>query len=414
MDPHTPLDPGPSSQELLFSLFTPEGRENPFPALEALRSTEPVYHDRDLDTYFLTTYAHCQAVLSDSAFRTPDLEWCADHLPDWREHPAADFFYSSMLRANQPDHTRLRRLVGAGFTPRRVAALRGAVEELTDGLLDTFADATAHGGTADFQDLVGYPLPVAVVGELIGVPAADRPRFRGLGGDASRLLEPVRTEEDWQRADTAVTALRGYFEDLLLRRAAEPREDLATVLLAAQEDGDRLTRKELVDTLLLVFVAGFETTTAMLGQAVHALLLHPEQRAEVAADPSLAERAVDESLRWDTPVQMTERIAGAPAVIGGVEIPAGGNVTTVLAAANRDPEQFPDPHRFDLHRSGTRVLSFSAGPHYCLGAALARLEGSVALHRVFTRFPGLALAAPPVRRESFSLRVYEHLPLTAS
>ncbi|MEU2448520.1 cytochrome P450 [Streptomyces sp. NPDC012765] len=401
-------------QALLFSLFTPEGRENPFPALEALRENVPVYYDKDLDTYFLTTYADCQAVLTDTSFRTPDLGWCEDNLPDWREHPAADFFYASMLRANQPDHTRLRRLVGAGFTPRRVAALSEAVEQLTDSLLDTFAEATADGAAANFQELVGYPLPVAVVGELIGVPAEDRLRFQRLGGDASRLLEPVRTEEDWARADSAVTELRTYFEDLLLLRLVEPREDLATVLLETGEGQERLTRKEVVDTLLLTFVAGFETTAAMLGIATHALLTHPHQRAAVGADPELAAQAVDEALRWDTPVQMTERIASAATVIRGVTVPAGANVTTVLAAANRDPAQFPDPHRFDVHRSGSRVLSFSAGPHYCLGAALARLEGAIAVRRLFTRFPDLALAGPPVRRESFSLRMYEDLPLTTT
>ncbi|MFF3766291.1 cytochrome P450 [Streptomyces sp. NPDC001922] len=399
-------------QALLFSLFTPEGRENPFPALETLRETAPVYYDKDLDTYFLTTHEHCQAVLTDAAFRTPDLSWCEEHLSDWRDHPAAEFFYASMLRANQPDHTRLRRLVGRGFTPRRVAALRTAVEGLTDGLLDTFAETAAREGSANFQELVGYPLPVAVVGELIGVPAGDHPRFRRLGSDASRLLEPVRTPEDWARADAAVVELRAYFEELLDRRRAEPREDLATVLLEEQEGQERLSRRELVDTLLLVFVAGFETTTAMLGLATHALLAHPGQRALLAAEPDLAAQAVEEALRWDTPVQMTERIAGERTEIGGVTVPAGANVTTVLTAANRDPAQFTDPHRFDIRRTGSKVLSFSAGPHYCLGAALARLEGAVAVDRLFTRFPGLALAGPPVRRESFSLRVYEDLPLT--
>lgn len=400
-------------QTLLFSIFTPEGRENSFPALEALRETAPVYYDKDLDTYFLTTYAHCQAVLTDAAFRTPDLSWCEEHLPDWRDHPAADFFYASLLRANSPHHSRLRRLVNAGFTPRRVAALQSAVEDLTDLHLDAFADATADGGAANFQELVGYPLPVAVVGELIGVPAADRPRFRSLGSDASRLLEPVRGPEDWARADAAVTELRAYFEELLQRRGREPREDLATVLLEAHEGQERLTRRELVDTLLLVFVAGFETTTAMLGLVTHALLTHPDQRDLVTGDPGLAAQAVEEALRWDTPVQMTERIATERTEIGGVTIPVGANVTTVLTAANRDPAQFPDPHRFDVRRSGTKVLSFSAGPHYCLGAALARLEGTVAVRRLFARFPHLAVSGVPVRRESFSLRVYEDLPLTA-
>ncbi|MEU7135950.1 cytochrome P450 [Streptomyces sp. NPDC046261] len=399
------------AQTLLFSTFTPQGRENPHPALEELRETAPVYYDPDLNTFFLTTFADCQAVLTDTAYRAPDLTWCEENVPDWREHPAADFFYSSMLRANGADHTRLRRLVAGGFTPRRVAALEAAIEKITDGLLDDLADATSDGGTANLQDLVGYPLPVAVVGELIGVPEADRARFRTLGSDASRLLEPVRTPEDWARADRAVEELRAYFRELVERRRREPAEDLVTTLLHAQEGEGRLTRRELVDTLLLVFVAGFETTTGLLGLAAHALLTHPDQWALVAADPHLVPQAVEEALRWDTPVQMTERIAGRAAVIGGMPVLEGANVTTVLTAANRDPAQHPDPHRFDVTRTGSKVLSFSAGPHYCLGASLARMEAAVALRRLLTRFPRLAPAGDPVRRESFSLRVFEDLPV---
>ncbi|WP_399082234.1 cytochrome P450 [Streptomyces sp. BBFR2] len=402
--------PAPQAQALLHSLFTPEGRENPHPALEALRRTAPVHHDPDLDTFFLTTYADCQTVLTDTGYRAPDLSWCEEHLPDWREHPAAGFFYSSMLRANGADHTRLRRLTGKGFTPRRVAALRAAVEEITDGLLDDLADATSGGGTANFQELIGYPLPVAVVGELIGVPVADRARFRALGSDASRLLEPVRTPQDWARADTAVTQLRCYFEELTARRQREPAGDLATAL--ARENEGTLTPRELADALLLVFVAGFETTTGLLGLAVHALLRHPGQLARVSADPALVPQAVEEALRWDTPVRMTERIAGRDDVIGGVRVPEGANVTAVLTAANRDPALHPDPHRFDVTRTGTKVLSFSGGPHYCLGAALARMEGAVALRRLLARFPRLAPAGEPVRRESFSLRVFEDLPVS--
>ncbi|UNO38553.1 cytochrome P450 [Streptomyces sp. MST-110588] len=401
-------------QAVLFSVFTPEGRENPFPALETLREIAPVYYEKELDTFFLTTYADCQAVLTDPTFKTPDLTWCEDHLPDWREHPAADFFYSSMLRANQPDHTRLRRLVSGGFTARRVAALESAIEKITDSLLNDLADATCDGGSANFQNLVGYPLPVAVVGELIGVPEADRPQFWQLGRDASRLLEPVRSEEDWALADRAVTQLREYFRELAARRQRVPADDLVTTLIKAKEGDERLTEDEVIDTLALVFVAGFETTTSLLGLTTHALLTHPDQLALIKQDPDLVPQAVEESLRWDTPVQMTERIAGRKTEIGGVTVPEGANVTTVMAAANRDPRQHPDPHRFDVRRTGTKVLSFSAGPHYCLGAALARLEGSVAVRRLFERFPDLALAGTPQRRESFSLRAYENLPVTTS
>ncbi|WP_405016317.1 cytochrome P450 [Kitasatospora sp. NBC_00070] len=322
-----------------------------------------------------------------------------------------------MLATNGPAHDRLRRLVIRDFSARRIAALGGAVEKITAELLDAFADATCAGGTADFQELVASPLPVAVVGELIGVPREDQARFRRLGEDAGRLLEPVRSPEDWARADRAVTALREYFTTLLRERRARPADDLASTLVALHRaegpagDGE-LTERELVDTLILVFVAGFETTTGLLGLTVFALLGHPEQWELLRRRPELVPAALEESLRWDSPVPMTERIAARPVEVGGVRLPAGASVITVLAAANRDPDRHPDPDTFTVRRPEIRVLSFSAGAHYCLGAALARLEGATLLHHLLDRFPGLTLSErPPTRRSGAGLRAFEHLPL---
>ncbi|MEV6546313.1 cytochrome P450 [Streptomyces sp. NPDC051665] len=402
-------------EALLFSIFTPEGRADPYPALAELRRTEPVYYNAGFDTYFLTRFADCQAVLTDPEFLVPDLDWCARELPDWRDRPSAEFFYSSLLRSNGTDHARLRRLVGGGFSARRVAALRHTVRDITARLLDDFADATSDGGSADFQELVGHPLPVAVVGHLIGVPAEEQRQFHRLGQDIGRLLEPVRSPEDWQRADQAVATLRAYFADLIALRRARPADDLTSVLLAVRDaDDGRLSEAELVDILVLVLVAGFETTAGLLGLAVHALLAHPDQWDLVVSKPELAAQAVEESLRWDTPVQMTERIAAGPIDVAGVTVPAGANVTTVLAAANRDPERHADPDTFDIRRDDIKVLGFSAGPHYCLGAALARVEGAELLEQLPTRFPSLAASGSPRRRDSISLRSFEELPLTAS
>ncbi|KQV14660.1 hypothetical protein ASE03_23500 [Kitasatospora sp. Root187] len=409
------------AESTLFSIFTPAGRENPYPALAELRRTAPLYYSATIGSHFLTRFADCQSVLANPDFLVPDLEWCAREVPDWPDHPAAEFFYTSMLASNGAAHDRLRRLVVRDFSARRIAALGGAVEKITAELLDSFADATSSGGDADFQELVASPLPVAVVGELIGVPRADQGRFRRLGEDAGRLLEPVRTPADWARADRAVTALRAYFTALLRERRARPADDLASTLVAlygteeTAEDtsGDPdLTERELVDTLILVFVAGFETTTGMLGLTVFALLTHPDQWALLRQRPELVPAALEESLRWDTPVPMTERIAARPVEVGGVLLPAGASVITVLAAANRDPAWHPDPDIFTVRRPGIRVLSFSAGAHYCLGAALARLEGAALLHQLLDRFPGLTLSGrPPARRSGAGLRAFEHLPL---
>ncbi|MFJ2516102.1 cytochrome P450 [Streptomyces griseoviridis] len=375
---------------------------------------DPAHHSEEFGTRFLTRFADCQSALSHPDLLVPDREWCARELTTWAARPAADFFYSSMLAANGPDHDRLRRPVARAFTARRVAALRPAVEAVTDDLVDTFAEAASGGDPANFQELVGHPLPVAVVGRLIGVPDAERQHFAALGRGATRLLEPIRSPEDWTRADRAVVALREYFADLLRARRARPADDLASALLDQRaSDGHPLTGRELVDLLLLVFVAGFETTAGLLGLAVFALLTHPDQLALVRADPALRSAAVEEALRWDGPVMMTERIAARPLEVAGAVLPAGASVTTVFAAANRDPLEHPDPDAFLVRRPGTKVLSFSAGVHHCLGASLARMEGVALIGRLFDRLPALALAGEPVRRDSVALRSFDDLPLAA-
>ncbi|MFF0296145.1 cytochrome P450 [Kitasatospora sp. NPDC004614] len=404
----------PNAEAILWSVFAPEARENPYAPLAALRRITPVLHHEELDTRFLTGFAECQAALAGPAFAVPDRAWMEREQPEWQAHSAADMFYASLLGTNGAAHERLRGPLVKAFGPRRTAALSAAIEKTVDELLDGFADATADGGTADFQELVGYPLPVAVVGQLIGVPAAEQERFHRLGRDAARLLEPVRSDEDWRLADEAVTALRGYFTELLRERRARPAEDLTSGLLAqAPVDQHPLEERELVDVLVLVFVAGFETTAGLLGLSVHALLTHPDQAALLRADPGLLPGAVEESLRWDGPVLMTERLATRPAEIGGVHIPAGGSVTAVIGAANRDPRRYPEPDAFLVRRPERHVLSFGAGPHYCFGAALARLEGAALLGRLLARFPRLALAGPPVRRASACLRSFDALPLVA-
>ncbi|GAA1256382.1 cytochrome P450 [Kitasatospora nipponensis] len=400
------------AEATLLSVFDPQHRENPYAPLAELRELAPTFHHEGLETRFLTTFADCRAVLVDPDFVVPDRAWLERERPDWLGHPAADFFYSALLGTNADAHERLRRPLAGAFGARRVAALAAGCEKATDALIDRFAEATANGAAADFQDLVAYPLAVGAVGDLIGVPPADHGRFRELGEGAARLLEPVRSAADWARADRAVAALRDYLADLLRQRRSRPAEDLASTLQApGGTAGPALTEGELVDLLLLVLVAGFETTVGLLGGSVFALLTHPDQLALLRVDPALLPGAVEESLRWDGPVLMTERLAARPARVGALSVPAGGSVTVVLGAGNRDPRRYPDPDAFLVRRPDVRVLSFGAGAHHCLGAGLARLEGAVLLRRLLARFPALGLAGPPVRRESACLRGFDRLPL---
>ncbi|MFJ1648117.1 hypothetical protein [Streptomyces sp. NPDC088258] len=246
-------------ESILLSTFTPDGREDPYPALAELRKIAPVHYGQELDSYFLTRFSDCHAALRNPLLRTPDLEWFHREVAAGREHPAAEFFYSSMLRANSPLHDPMRRMVGAEFSARHMAVLGPTVEKITHEVLDGFADATSGGGTANFQDLVGYPLRVAVVGALIGVPRDEQERFYRYGRDAGRIPEPVRSPDDWKRADLAVETLREYFTELLRRRRAHPADGLASTLLAMRESADEpLGERQSTDILLLVFVAGFE------------------------------------------------------------------------------------------------------------------------------------------------------------
>ncbi|WP_406192820.1 cytochrome P450 [Kitasatospora sp. NBC_01560] len=404
-----------NTDSIILSIFTPLGLHDPYPRLAELQKDQPICYSEEFGTTFATRFADCRTVLGGQDFLVPDAEWCAREIPGGRDHSAADFLYSSLLGTNGATHQRLRRSVVAPFGAGQVAGLHTTVEKITTELLDGFADATAAGGAADFQSMVSAPLPIAVVGELIGVPREDQAVCLELGRGASRVLEPHRTPQDWARADHAVTTLRDYFRELLRERRARPAGDLASELSASRSAVDPpLTEHELVDLLLLVFVAGFETTTGLLGLTVFALLTHPDQLALVRNEPDLVPAAVQEALRWDSPVLMTERIAARPVNLGGVAVPAGGSVTTVIGAANRDPDRHPNPHVFDVRRTDSTVLSFSAGPHYCLGAALARLESAELIGQVVRRFPGLVPAGDPVRRNAIALRTFDELPLATT
>ncbi|MEU4428348.1 cytochrome P450 [Actinoplanes sp. NPDC024001] len=388
----------------LASLFSAEGRRDPYPAYDVLRSHAPVFSALD-GRWFVTTHAMTNRLLRDASLRVADAADYDSFWPDWRENRGVASIVLSMLQNNPPDHTRMRRAAAATFTARRVAALRDVITEQTVELIKAMPER------ADFMSAFAYPLPIGVICALLGVPAADRPWFRQRAADLTVVLEPISTEEEMSRADAAGRELEDYFIGLIAERQRAPQEDLTSALAA---EGSGLTGAELLANLVLLLVAGFETTTNLLGTGLTILLEHPEQAARLRADPELAPAFVEEILRYDSPVQLTSRFTSVPIDLGdGGSLPAGASLNMLLGSANRDPARYPDPHRFDPDRPNIQPVSFGGGAHYCLGAPLARLEAQVAFPLLLTMLPRLAVAGVPVLRDRLVLRGYATLPVAA-
>ena len=393
-------DPG-----LDVDFFSPELRADPWPYYARLRDAAPV-HRRPSGDWFLTRYADCQGVLADPRCSSNP----AHEATPSEGSPARREGSNLLLFLDPPDHTRLRRLVSKAFTPRRVEALRPRVEELVDQLLDDVAGA----GSFDVLDALAFPLPVIVICELMGVPAEDRDALKDWSTAASRLLDPDVAGDTMEQGLLAALGLAGYFGELFEERRRAPQDDLVSGLVAAEEEGDRLSAEELQAITVLLFIAGHETTMNLIGNGTYALLRHPDQLALVRDDPEVARTAVEELLRYDGPVHATARVPIEDLDIDGTTVPAGQRMVVALGAANRDPAQFPDPDRLDVTRPDNRHLTFSHGMHFCLGASLARVEGQVAIPRLLQRFPDMQLAAEPAYREHLVLRGLTELRVTAS
>ena len=378
--------------------FLPEHRDDPYPVYQRLRELAPVLRG-PRGAWLVTRHAEAAAVLRDPRFSVDVGKLAGGPPPDLG--PARQTG-ALLLFLDPPDHSRLRALVAKAFTPRVAEALRPRVEQLVADLLDQVDGKDGF----DVIASLAYPLPVAVICELLGVPREDRERFKGWSSDASRLLDSGLDADAQLRGMTAALGLIQYFDGLFEeRRTAEPGDDLLSALVAAEEAGDRLTADELRATTVLLFLAGHETTMNLIGNGLYALLRHGDQLERWRAEPALARTAVEELLRWDSPVQVTARIATSDVELGGVTVAPGEQVVVLLGAANRDPAVFAAPDRLDLGREPNRHLSFSAGVHFCLGASLARVEGQVALGALLQRMPDLELAEPaPVWREHLVLR----------
>jgi cytochrome P450 len=397
-----------ATTEVLFNPFLPEFHADPYPFYRRLREQDPV-HQTSMGFWVLTRYDVCVAALRDPRFGREEFQQMLAAVYGGEE---SDRLPRSMLFRDPPDHTRLRALVSKAFTPRVIEQMRDHIQEIVDRLLER---AQRQGGMDVIEDLA-YPLPVTVICEMLGVPVDDHASIRGWSADIARSLDVIGLPSDPSIADrgrVARRALADYFRALVPVRRARPQPDLLSGLLAAEEQGDKLTEPEVIAMCLLLFIAGHETTVNLIGNGALALLRHPDQLARLRADPALIPNAIEELLRYDSPVQRTARITTTDVEIDGRPIAKGAMVVTALGAANRDPAQFPDPDRLDVTRRDVRHISFGYGIHFCLGAPLARVEGQIALGTLLRRAPGLGLAEPsPEWRESSVLRGLKRLRVT--
>jgi cytochrome P450 len=372
-------------------------RSDPHPFYRRLRERDPVHRSRLADGWVLSRYEDVLGVLRDPSWSSDERNWSRYAIYRVRGERAGlpdpyDEHRASMLRIDPPDHTRLRSLVSKAFTARAVEAMRPRVTLLVDELLAKVEPQRRMELIADFA----APLPVIVIAELLGVPAAEHAQFRRLSDEAVKLLGDGPIDQK-RRGIAGMQALSEYFAHIVAERRADPRDDLVSALVAAEERGDRLSLAELLSTLVLLLVAGNETTTKLIGNSVVALLGNLDQLARLRAEPARIPDSVEEFLRFDGPVQLTSRLAREDREVVGRPVRKGQQVVLLLAAANRDPAAFPDPDRLDVGRTDVRHLAFGNGIHFCLGAQLARLETALALDAIATRLPGLRRADAPIR-----------------
>jgi cytochrome P450 len=365
---------------------------DPYAYYRHLRETDPVHFDAGRGAWLITRYDHVMAIVRDD-----------------ERFSARQGYATSMLVTDPPEHTRLRSLVNKAFTAQAVRKLAPRIQEIVDDLLD---DVTARGEMDVIADFA-YPLPITVIAELLGVDPDRRDFFRRASVPVAIALGPVRDPQLAMNAFAGRNQLLLYFDDLIQRRRAEPRDDLVSAMIQAEDRGNFLSHAELLGMMLLLLVGGHETTVNLIGNGLLALLRHPGQLAILRESDGNERIAIDELLRYDSPVQYSGRVARQDTELGGRTIRAGQSVRMLFAAANRDPAIFPDPDTLDITRDPNPHLAFGYGTHFCLGAQLARLEGQIALSTLVRRFPKLKLTTTDIRwRPAPVLRGLEALPVT--
>ena len=392
---------------VLFDPRDPSIRTDPYPVYRRLRETDPV-HRSNFGYWILSRYADVDAVLcapgaSSEFYR--NVTWT--NRRGGPDSPLVQSVQNWMLMLDGPAHRRIRGVIGRVFTRAAVERLRPRIAAEIDRLLDAVGE-----GETDLIESLALPLPVTVTCELLGLPAADRDRCRRWTEQISRVIDPSITLADSADLNAAEVGFREYVTGQLERRRSAPQDDILSLLVHAEVDGVRLTDQEIIANVLFLFVAGHETTVNLIGNGLLALLRHPDQLQLLRDNPELIAGAVDEFARYDAPVQIVSRLLKDDVVLAEVTLPAGSKVMLLFGAASRDPARYSDPERLDVTRTGTRTLAFSGGPHYCLGAALGKLETSMVLTELLRRYPEIELARDDlVWRPNVSFRGLQELPI---
>lgn len=388
----------------------PEFYDDPYPTYRALQRRDPVHRLPD-GGVFITRFADMERVYKDTATFSSDKK--VEFLPKFGRTPLYTHHTTSLIFNDPPLHTRVRRIINGALTPRTIAELEPDLIRLIDGLLDAMEKKARAGQPVDLIDDYAIAIPVEVIGNLLDVPHEERGPLRDWSLAILGALEPVVTPEMAETGNRAVVDFVAYLETLVARRRAkpgDPERDVLTRLIAGDEGGEKLTETELLQNCIFILNAGHETTTNLIGNGLALLLEYPESTRRLIETPDLVRTAVDEMLRFDSPVQLGNRFTMQDTEIGGVPIARGTSVNLCIGAANRDPAQFREPDVFDIARSPNRHVAFASGPHQCIGVALARLEGRVAVSRFLDRFPNFRAAGPATRGGRARFRGFLHLP----
>ncbi|MBY8841841.1 cytochrome P450 [Streptomyces sp. SP2-10] len=400
------------SHDLAFDPWDPEFLADPYPAYAELRARGRVIRYEPTDQWLVPHHADVSALLRDRRLgRTYQHRFTHEEFgrtaPPAEQEPFHTLNDHGMLDLEPPDHTRIRRLVSKAFTPRTVERLKPYVHGLANELVGRLVEA----GGGDLLTDVAEPLPVAVIAEMLGIPEADRGPLRPWSAAICGMYELNPPKDTAARAVRASVEFSDYLRRLIAERRKEPGEDLISGLIAAHDEGDRLTEQEMISTAVLLLNAGHEATVNATVNGWYALFRNPGRLADLRADHSLVPSAVEELMRYDTPLQLFERWVLDDIEIDGTTIPRGAEIAMLFGSANHDPEVFRDPGRLDLTREDNPHISFSAGIHYCIGAPLARIELAASMTALLERAPTLTLTAEPPRKPNFVIRGLENLPV---